>query len=365
MQKNEYDNWVAEEKKRLMLHSSGWFLQANVLMSIFLLFHCGLQNMFSHPVIIMNIICALITAMFIRYLIPLSISRAWQALIFSVFILTCSWNVVFYHLLKVDDAVVVFPLVILLLFTSLITLYLSPPLFNMLAFSLTIMATAGSIILDNANLFLCVMAGIFILLTVISAKKIMDQRFTYAIEREHENTLLIERFSKLASKDSLTGLFNRRYFKNYLKSVFPRNNDTLRKLSVLLIDVDFFKNYNDCRGHQAGDECLIAVADCLMACTRRTQDLVARYGGEEFIILLPGSDSEQALAVAARVRGKIAARAIFHGASAVSPTVTVSQGIAEWRPGVDRKQLIENADLALYQAKAQGRNGYILYQPGL
>ncbi|MEZ2604947.1 diguanylate cyclase [Kluyvera intermedia] len=362
MNKYGYTEWVVEEKKKLILNSSGWFFQINVLLSLFLLIHFEHHNPLSHPIVALNIGCATVAAVQLHYLMPSGALRAWQILISGVLVLICGWSAVFYHLLRADDIMVMFPLSISLLLSSLITLYLSPLLFSLLTFSLTMIPVAGNVILRDADVLSGITACLLMLLMMYSAKKILERRFFYATERESENTRLIERLSKLASKDPLTGIANRRYFSNYLDSVFPGPEDNQEKMAVILIDIDFFKNFNDCYGHQAGDECLISIAGCLEICTRRTQDLVARYGGEEFIILLPRSGKGEAIAVAKRIRDRIARRAIPHKASSVAPTVTVSQGVAEWTPGVDSRQLIENADRALYQAKSGGRNNYVLYQ---
>lgn len=189
----------------------------------------------------------------------------------------------------------------------------------------------------------------------------MKRRFLYAVEREHENKTLISRLHKLASKDPLTGISNRRYFNDYFNSVYDRESKIKGEIALLLIDVDFFKKYNDLYGHLAGDECLIMIADCLESCTCRSQDLVARYGGEEFIVLLPKSGQMQAIAVAERIKDKIAQLAITHEMSEVASTVTVSQGIAIWHAGLSRKQLVGFTDIALYQVKAQGRNNFACY----
>ncbi|MNH15394.1 Phytochrome-like protein cph2 [compost metagenome] len=127
---------------------------------------------------------------------------------------------------------------------------------------------------------------------------------------------------------------------------------------MILLDVDFFKRYNDHYGHQAGDECLILVAECLEESVREPGDLVARYGGEEFVVLLQEADLAAGERVAQRIRATLAARALPHAGSDVSPHLTLSQGIAQWRPGECLVMLLERVDGALYQAKEEGRNDY-------
>lgn len=120
--------------------------------------------------------------------------------------------------------------------------------------------------------------------------------------------------------------------------------------------MDFFKPYNDHYGHQAGDECLILVAECLEESVQEPGDLVARYGGEEFVVLLPETDCRGAIKVAERIRATLAARALPHAGSTVAPHLTLSQGIAQWQQGQTLIDLLERADSALYRVKEQGRN---------
>ena len=132
-------------------------------------------------------------------------------------------------------------------------------------------------------------------------------------------------------------------------------------IALLMLDVDFFKRYNDTRGHLAGDECLRRVAGVIAARVQRASDVAARYGGEEFAVVLAGAEEEGALSVAQWIRGKIEAQLIPHGASSVSDYVTVSIGVAVMAPalGGSPERLIANADAALSRAKELGRNAVI------
>ena len=132
-------------------------------------------------------------------------------------------------------------------------------------------------------------------------------------------------------------------------------------IALLMLDVDFFKSYNDTRGHLAGDECLRRVAGVIAARVKRASDLAARYGGEEFAVVLAGAEEEGALSVAQWIRGQIEAQLIPHGASTVSDYVTVSIGVGAMAPalGGSPERLIANADAALYRAKELGRNAVI------
>ncbi len=129
-------------------------------------------------------------------------------------------------------------------------------------------------------------------------------------------------------------------------------------LSLLFADIDNFKAYNDCYGHQAGDTCLVNISKAIASHAHRTADLVARYGGEEFTILLPNTDLNGAASFAEHVRTAIVALEIKHATTEESFFVTISVGVASIHPhqGIAARKLVEKADGALYQAKRAGRN---------
>jgi diguanylate cyclase (GGDEF)-like protein len=184
-------------------------------------------------------------------------------------------------------------------------------------------------------------------------KLLETSRELAAANRELEN---------LSRQDSLTGIANRRYFDSYLLTEIRRASRDREPLSLILADVDNFKAFNDCYGHQAGDDCLRHVATALKSVGKRPADLAARYGGEEFAIVLPGTTVEGAVDVAKSLVRAIEGMSIPHARSGVSNTVSLSQGIASMIPVHDTKpeSIIELADQALYQAKQQGRNRYVI-----
>lgn len=162
----------------------------------------------------------------------------------------------------------------------------------------------------------------------------------------------------LASQDKLTGLANRRRFDQFLDIEFKRARRDRRALSLILIDVDYFKLYNDHYGHLAGDECLKAISRIIEQCIRRPGDMAARYGGEEFAVVIPDTDEAGACAVAEAILDKIRSQCIEHISSPFN-IVTISLGVATLghrSEPVDQKGLIELADRALYSAKSQGKN---------
>jgi diguanylate cyclase (GGDEF)-like protein len=164
---------------------------------------------------------------------------------------------------------------------------------------------------------------------------------------------------KLSRSDVLTGVGNRRHFHDYLKHVWERARVDDRPMSVLMIDVDHFKAYNDRYGHPAGDECLKQVAQAIQAHLRSPGDFVARYGGEEFVAVLPDASIEMARQAGERVRQGIENLHMRHEASSTAPMVTVSIGVATAlgsQVGMTADKLVSQADRALYDAKHGGRN---------
>lgn len=162
----------------------------------------------------------------------------------------------------------------------------------------------------------------------------------------------------LSLRDDLTQLSNRRCFYELYEREWNRAVRENTNLSLLMVDVDYFKNYNDTYGHLGGDECLCEVAGALTSVVRRSTDIVARYGGEEFICLLPDTDPEGAMGVAEAIHQRVRDLALPHRASRVSPYVSVSIGGTTVAPALsqDREDVIRSADTELYRAKENGRN---------
>ncbi|MHB1229883.1 MAG: diguanylate cyclase [Halothiobacillus sp.] len=158
--------------------------------------------------------------------------------------------------------------------------------------------------------------------------------------------------------DGLTAIANRRKFDEYLMTMWRRSQQEGAPISLILIDVDYFKRYNDSLGHEAGDHALMKVAKAVSTSLFRVKDLAARYGGEEFAVILPETSLVDALSVAERVRTTIMSLELPHPASTVLPVITVSLGVGEWRPTAfcEPSALINLTDKGLYQAKAAGRN---------
>jgi diguanylate cyclase (GGDEF) domain len=172
----------------------------------------------------------------------------------------------------------------------------------------------------------------------------------------------------LARTDGLTGLANRRCFDEQLAREWHRSVRDRTPLSLVIVDIDRFKQFNDIYGHQAGDNCLRTVAQALGTVAQRPADLAARYGGEEMVLLLPATDAEGAAKVAERLRSAIETLALPHSGNGPKGVVTVSVGTATLHPGPEAlgrrcDSLVSLADHALYDAKRQGRNKVVTASP--
>ena len=166
-----------------------------------------------------------------------------------------------------------------------------------------------------------------------------------------------ERLEKISNMDVLTGLYNRRFFNlNYVRE-WTSSIRTSSTLSCIMIDIDYFKKYNDTYGHLQGDECLKLIAEAIQTSAKRPRDIVARFGGEEFVILLPETNEEGAMFVANEVLTNVMKLKLEHKTSNEG-IVTVSLGVVTLKPNkeTDSSVLLNMADEALYQAKRNGRN---------
>ncbi len=168
--------------------------------------------------------------------------------------------------------------------------------------------------------------------------------------------------TRLAYRDTLTDLHNRRYFDEHFQREWDRTRRMNQPLSLLLMDLDHFKAYNDCYGHPAGDSCLVKIAHLLTRCAGRPADIVARLGGEEFGVVLPDTDADGAELVAQRIQTQLHTMAIPHD-GAPFQIVTLSIGIAAVRhpDGLGPAEMFEQADRALYEVKRRGRNGIMKF----
>lgn len=232
-----------------------------------------------------------------------------------------------------------------------------------------VMFTVGVWLFPSANLALVIPMALMLVSTCM-----FTLYYLYTMEHEERHNYLLgqrqrvlgdaltranEELERVSRTDALTQVANRRHFDEAIAQTWERARRSHQEVSLLMLDVDHFKLYNDHHGHPAGDACLIQVAQVLRQCLRRPGDLLARYGGEEFIAVLDKASPQQAQQAAERVRLAVENLNMPHGAAPLHGRVTISIGWACMRAG-DREASVQRltslADEALYQAKNRGRN---------
>lgn len=201
---------------------------------------------------------------------------------------------------------------------------------------------------------------LIVLVSGIGLVSLMLTNTLITLKRNRELHEAKQQLEAISLTDSLTGLANRRHFDQHLKDEWARARRSKSCLTLIMIDIDFFKPYNDEYGHPAGDQCLKQVAQALQGVPKREVDLVARYGGEEFALILPGADDAEQ--IAEQCRATIEWLRIPHEYSDIADVITISLGVATVRPGpgTSIKALSEQADSALYEAKEAGRNRTVI-----
>lgn len=203
-------------------------------------------------------------------------------------------------------------------------------------------------------------------ITDINARKLVEKALKISGAQEKQKVeqleIVLERLQELANLDGLTQVGNRYCFNNYLNEQWNKIAVQKNPIALILLDIDYFKCYNDTYGHPSGDRCLVKVANALKEATKYHNKLIARYGGEEFAIVLPNTSLEKAEHIASLIHQQIQRLNIPHASSGVSRNVTVSMGIAEALPYFNAlpQTLINKADEALYKAKKAGRNRYYI-----
>jgi len=189
--------------------------------------------------------------------------------------------------------------------------------------------------------------------------KKLQQQLTESHRQLEESNAILQRLSTM---DGLTGISNRRHFDETLALQWRSSLRQHTTLSLILLDIDFFKKYNDGYGHQGGDDCLKEVAKTLSETIQRPCDFIARYGGEEFVAILPNTDARGAALMAEQMRANVQAKNIPHAYSSVASHVSISLGVAAMQANESATpaDLIAKADAALYKAKETGRNRYMI-----
>jgi len=224
--------------------------------------------------------------------------------------------------------------------------------------SVSILPACVALVLSPHNFTQAVLPFLIIqIVFILRTANLLQNQMLHSLESEQRLAETNEKLLVLSETDGLTGVANRRAFDSRLKVVSALAGRETMNISLLMIDIDYFKLYNDEYGHQAGDEALKAVANCLAVTTKRPSDLVARYGGEEFAVLLPNTNESGAENIAEQIRSNVAALNLMCFKSPLGK-LTVSIGFASLNPNQNDHQLglVHEADQALYMAKKSGRN---------
>jgi len=184
---------------------------------------------------------------------------------------------------------------------------------------------------------------------ILRLRRVLQER-----ELRYTRSRMLEELKKLVITDSLTGLFNSRHFFNQIKSEMARSGRYNHNLTLMLLDIDRFKDYNDTYGHLRGDQVLARIGEIIQLCLR-SADSAYRYGGEEFTVLLPETTAREGFAVAERIRDAVASEA-FIPVEGKTCHVTTSIGLTEHLPSESEQAFIQRADAAMYRSKEMGRN---------
>ncbi|HIF9115667.1 TPA: membrane-associated sensor domain-containing protein [Photobacterium damselae] len=270
-----------------------------------------------------------------------------------------SWSIAIYHIAIIYQSFLSASIFAnLLMMAALLALYSRTQTLYLAVTPIFLISSWSYFVRDDYAILIALQETTATILIIETGRRILSRWFTRSVERDVENKRLLSELTQLASRDQLTNLYNRRFFEYELDKQTVQAKRYNIPFSVILIDIDYFKRYNDALGHLQGDECLKIVAKVLNASLLRGADSVSRYGGEEFVVILPNTDIDGAIQVAERIQSNMAKMVIPHPDSEISNVVTLSQGIAAWKNHRGPTQLIKEADNHLYQAKELGRAQY-------
>ena len=338
-----------------------WFTFVNVSFALIILFRNFLISHFDRSlgthteilpfideITVGIIVLSLMLVLFI-YRLPARFTPLCVAMLMTISLM---WSYCSFYFIVWWQLPFAWPLSVILMLTALAALYYHPLALLLFIIPLWLTTLLASVQLNQGVNIRFLLVWLLLTAILIYGRVILQRWFDEAWLRYQENRMLIARLDVMAHQDALTGTANRRSMENFLDDALLQ----AEPFALLMLDVDYFKRYNDHYGHQAGDACLIKVADIVKTSVRTPADVVARYGGEEFVIVLPASSLDDAVRVAERIQTNLREISLPHAASEVSEMVTVSMGITLSKDGDSAYGIIARADEALYRAKQQGRN---------
>ena len=338
-----------------------WFTFVNVSFALIILFRNFLISHFDRSIgthteilpfideITVGIIVLSLMLVLFIYRLPARFTPLCVAMLMTISLM---WSYCSFYFIVWWQLPFAWPLSVILMLTALAALYYHPLALLLFITPLWLTTLMASVQLNQGVNIRFLLVWLLLTAILIYGRVILQRWFDEAWLRYQENRMLIARLDVMAHQDALTGTANRRSMENFLDDALLQ----AEPFALLMLDVDYFKRYNDHYGHQAGDACLVKVADIVKTSVRTPADLVARYGGEEFVIVLPASSLDDAVRVAERIQTNLREISLPHAASEVSEMVTVSMGITLSKDGDSAYGIIARADEALYRAKQQGRN---------
>ncbi|MDE1187829.1 MAG: membrane-associated sensor domain-containing protein [Pantoea sp.] len=348
-----------------MGNSISWFIFVNISFALMIYFRNVLFDNFDLSIHATTEIAAIIDGVMLGIVlgslslvfVTLKLPAGYIPLKLTVlFFISLMWSYSGYHLIVWWSLSFAWPLTVILMLTALSALYYHLPSLLTFLIPLWTMALISSITLNQGLSIRFLVIWLILTAILIYGRQILLRWFNEAWFRYQQNQTLVAHLDVIAHQDPLTGTANRRAMENYLEKASLHE----QPYALIMLDVDYFKRYNDHYGHQSGDTCLSTVAEIIRASVRTPEDFVARYGGEEFLIVLPAAAIDEAIQVADRIRSNIAESSLPHVASEISNRITVSMGIAQNSGSRQPAEIIARADEALYQAKQQGRNRWVI-----
>lgn len=285
-------------------------------------------------------------------------------------ILSCLWAVLCVYLSfhRLDNTTVYYVAILTTASLSFLRPFLSLVLYLGSEALLLTLAVWAKVPPDSLTEYAIVSTIITALSLIISYARYASARTVYsthraAVAKQKEIEEINRKLRVLVHTDDLTGLYNRRFLDDFLPGIWNGAIDSRTPLAFLMLDIDDFKKLNDSDGHQAGDRCIVRIAQVLAQQTDRGRDYVLRYGGEEFVVIMVGVTLEQAIETAERLRAEVEAQKIPNRASSLSASITISIGVYHAVPSTDcsSRRFFSRADEAMYEAKRAGKNRVVAF----